>query len=463
MAARSFLCVAILLGSCFALSVGAERRILRKGGKVTQLPIPPKKLRSVARGFASPPPPAPAGFITAAFRKKAPDAKSVLVLERTNTAPQPYDSASIAAQMGYTVVIADDAQWASMSTADFKTYLAIVIGDSQCSFDLSLISAPQSTLNTWGNALSPDAGNIFIFGTDPEYHSQFFPDAQGVGAIKLIQAGISRATSVPGVTGLSLSLSCYYAGDSTIQSVVPILNYFGTFKVTGLDSCFDDAHVVAPFSAPSGTVMDSDLSNWQCSIHEIFTSISNLRAGYDFETLAIARGPLTGSQTYSDGTRGTPYILGSVPVPDVPEKDCSKKTVNSCDFYFEGYGPNQLPPTFNIGSTTGPDHSISTSILDRFTGKKVPTVNTNKGFTYGNLPSGLPTKKGENSHSFYGNRDKVFVQVFNAPINPNNYRNKCIVIPLTSVQLPNGRNLNPKDGVTAYREGRRCVIFKTAA
>eukprot|EP00245_Coleochaete_scutata_P005419 TRINITY_DN18937_c1_g1_i1.p1 TRINITY_DN18937_c1_g1~~TRINITY_DN18937_c1_g1_i1.p1 ORF type:complete len:170 (+),score=32.16 TRINITY_DN18937_c1_g1_i1:84-593(+) len=140
--------------------------------------------------------------------------------------------------------------------------------------------------------------------------------------------------------------------------------------------------------------------------------------------------------------------------------DCVKKTSKRCDFYFDGYGPNDPPPTFSIGSTVGPDHPISTSIFVSITGKKVSAVNTNKGFTYQDFPSGRNTKSGENPHLFYGNGDKVFVQVFNNPIDPNNYSNKCIIIPLTSIELNDGSNLNPND--KAYAKSRRCVIFKTA-
>ena len=89
----------------------------------------------------------------------------------------------------------------------------------------------------------------------------------------------------------------------TPMTSVPLLSAIGStpFTVRGI-GCFNDAHIVAVHPALAG-IVDLDLSNWDCSVHEAFDSWPP-----EFQVLAMARG-IGESFTASDGTVGTPYIL----------------------------------------------------------------------------------------------------------------------------------------------------------
>src|SRR5258708_8905457 len=71
---------------------------------------------------------------------------------------------------GFTPVIVDNPTWTSMTTAQFASYRAIVIGDPTCGNynDTSHLTAALSNPATWGAAVN---GNVLIIGTDPVFHS----------------------------------------------------------------------------------------------------------------------------------------------------------------------------------------------------------------------------------------------------------------------------------------------------
>jgi hypothetical protein len=202
---------------------------------------------------------------------------------------------------GLTPVVVDDATWEGMTTAQFASYRAIVIGDPTCGSydDTSHLTAALSNPGTWGAAVN---GNVLIIGTDPVLHSG---GTLISGPGQLVAHGIDFALAQAGKTGAYIDLSCAY-GDMPANTPVTLLDGIrsGGFSVDGGPSsvCYNDAHIVATHAALAG-LTDADLSNWGCSVHESFDTWPA-----DYTVLATAR---NFGSTYT----ATPRTLGVYGVP----------------------------------------------------------------------------------------------------------------------------------------------------
>jgi hypothetical protein len=229
-------------------------------------------------------------------------AQKALILTDTVTGGASSNEANYAAMDGFTVTVVDDATWTSMNTAQFAAYQVIIFGDPTCTVGTSPITTPLANTATWGAAVN---GNVVVIGTDPTYHY----DAGTAGAGQLMQSAIAFAGAQKGKTGVYASLSCEYAysPDGTAMSLLDGVAGVtpGSFTLIGLNGaglCYNEAHIVASSPSLSGLV-DNDLDNWSCSVHEAFDTWPP-----SFEVLGIAEGFGT-SYTASDGTVGDPYIL----------------------------------------------------------------------------------------------------------------------------------------------------------
>ncbi|ESZ89616.1 hypothetical protein SBOR_10000 [Sclerotinia borealis F-4128] len=211
--------------------------------------------------------------------------------------------------LGYTTKVVSEAQWKTMTTAEFAAFKAIVIADPDCSTSPSDVQFLTDTKNTWGPAVQ---GNIVVIGTDPTFHFSAQP-----GAKVLIDNSITFAASAKNLagaqqTGLYYAVSCYY--NNVDSAKVESLSYFGDFTVRGNLDCYNKAHIVA--SSPAlGTLNDAALSSWSCSVHEAFSSYPSVGIN-GFEALAIAQDVIgVGSQTFGDKTIGLPYIISRGTTP----------------------------------------------------------------------------------------------------------------------------------------------------
>ena len=209
---------------------------------------------------------------------------------------------------GKTVIDKTPAEWATMSTADFASYDAVVLNDPTCEFRSdTAITAAKANAATWGAAID---GNVIITGTDEQFHS--------VKSKPYRDRATAFVVADPAKTGGWVSLSCYY-DDPTITTQTWLGAAFGgTFSVSGTD-CLDNVHLVATHPALIG-LTDAQMSGWGCSLHERFHTWPN-----NFEVLAI---DLNGAAVFTapDGTEGTPYILarGVTVISDIdlaPEDD----------------------------------------------------------------------------------------------------------------------------------------------
>ena len=63
-----------------------------------------------------------------------------------------------------------------------------------------------------------------------------------------------------------------------------------------------------------------------------------------------------------------------------------------------------------------------------------------------------------------GQKARVFARKFRTTKSINFFRQPCVKLTLTNIQLNFGGNmtyLSPGDGNTLHRESRRCIVFKT--
>ena len=220
----------------------------------------------------------------------------VLILDTTVTGGASSLEATQAALLGLSVDVVNPVQWAAMTTAQFASYKAIVLGDPTCEeAPAPALTAAELNRTVWSPAVT---GNVIVNGTDPVYHAPF-----QAGAVTLINRSINFAAAEPGKTGLYLSLSCYYHA-APANTPVPVLDQFGPFEVVGQGGCPAISHIVASHPALAG-LTDADLSNWSCSTHEGFMPNS---IPVTFEVLAIST-DIPSTYVAPDGTTGAPYIV----------------------------------------------------------------------------------------------------------------------------------------------------------
>jgi len=219
----------------------------------------------------------------------------VLILASSVSGGAGSREAQAVAALGYTFDLATNAEWASLTTAQFASYKAIILGDPTCQgFGSAARATAQANANVWGPAVN---GNVVVIGTDPTFHSYLG------GALALIKKGVAFALDSPLGTGAYITTSCYYhgVGANTPVPMLDGLSTLGNFTARGV-GCYNNAYITASHPALDG-LTNANLSGWSCSIHNGFDSWPA-----DFEVLAIGRG-IGAYFTAPDGTQGVPYIL----------------------------------------------------------------------------------------------------------------------------------------------------------
>ena len=186
---------------------------------------------------------------------------------------------------GFTTTVVTGTQWDAMTKSQFAAYQVLIIGDPTCDFTGNSFAAAVSNESTWEPVVMSSGGNKVLIGTDPTFH--FLNN--GVPGDKLEGGGIAFAGAVNGATGAYVDLSCGY--DSTAAGTpIPLLDGLSThgsgqFTAIGegsINACATGVNIVAN-SGPTSGLTDSDLSNWNCSVHEAFDKFPS-----DYTPLAIA-------------------------------------------------------------------------------------------------------------------------------------------------------------------------------
>src|ERR1700722_18738413 len=234
--------------------------------------------------------------------------ESVLILSTSVSGGSSSSEAQAASKFGATVTVATPSTWDAMTTAQFKSYSALVIGDpsSGGSCATSVPSDALSAAATWGPAVS---GNVSVLGTAPVL--------AGSAGGTLLSDGIGYALAGSG-TGLYVSLNCEYSTASAGTSV-PLLSKVGGggFAVTGQgSSCPSNAGTVNAWASVADTqfngLTNGAIGPWSspaCSVEETFTAWSAGLSGLAYDHAATPA-----VFTASDGAAGQAYVLaGALP------------------------------------------------------------------------------------------------------------------------------------------------------
>ena len=221
----------------------------------------------------------------------APDTNSVLILSNSVVGGTDSWEAVEARANGFTAVVVTSNQWVSMTTSNFATYRAIVLGDGECAESSSMYGAAAANTSTWHAAIS--GGNIILMGSDPSYHATNGSNAPGAQA--LIMDGIAFAGAVTNKTGFYFAFGCNTGCKTTkiLDALSP-----GGFSLTNAN--WDYCHIVE--TAPAlASLTDNDLSLWDKSVRSEFTSYP-----VDFTAFALAAST---SFTSNPPPTGLAYIL----------------------------------------------------------------------------------------------------------------------------------------------------------
>lgn len=214
--------------------------------------------------------------------------------------------------LGYTTVVPTAAEWAAMTTANFETYRAIILGDPHCHGDEDLkLDGAEANKAVWTPAVT---GNVLVHTFDPSWHHVYGSDA---GALAFLDGTVDFVASISDKTGFYFSSSCYNFADDSYY--ITILDGFGEF--IGSPSFYGDDIFITDTAHPSmiGST-DASLSGWSSSVHNFLTSFPA-----DFVVVAIAEHP-TGSD-YS-GVLGYPVLV---------VRDVSSEPPFTCDDKSHGY------------------------------------------------------------------------------------------------------------------------------
>jgi Ca2+-binding RTX toxin-like protein len=178
---------------------------------------------------------------------------------------------TVATDAGHAVTVADEATWASMTTAQFAALDAIVFGDDE---PCSAFTTAEDNRTTWSPAVSE---GIVVGSFDPSAHD----DGAGPNQTEeLVNNSINFAVAgTRGGTGLSVSCAFEFGTPGTVT----LLDQFGTFQFDGESR--DTITILAP-SHPvivgPPTLTESGLDNWGQSAHSGFTTFPA-----SFEVIAL--------------------------------------------------------------------------------------------------------------------------------------------------------------------------------
>jgi hypothetical protein len=216
-----------------------------------------------------------------------------------------------AVQDGFVPTVVDGTTWDSMTAAQFAQYQVLIIGDPDCgpADGVGDFQAAVANESTWEPVVMGSGGNKVIIGTDPVFH---WLGGSGPNADVLVAHGISYAGAVSGGTGAYVDLSCTYtfSSDGTPVPLLDGLSTHGAGQFTVGGAPCSGAIAIIAATGPTAGLSDSDLSNWECSVHEFFDTFPA-----DYTPLALATDPsvpvtYTGTDVSTGGSAsGSPYIL----------------------------------------------------------------------------------------------------------------------------------------------------------
>lgn len=192
------------------------------------------------------------------------------------------NEATIAQRLGFGVEVATRPEWMAMTKDEFGAFDAIVFGDPYCKNGTKRLTSAVKTQDVWSPTV---LGSVAISGADPVWHARNLRRTKGP---RRLIANMILATALGTETGLSVSLSCYYAG-ARAGTPVDLLGGFGTFTVLGqgrgtLPNCPNHIEIVEYYSPLVTGITARHLSRWDCSVHQAIDEHPD-----DFTPVAIER------------------------------------------------------------------------------------------------------------------------------------------------------------------------------
>ena len=252
-----------------------------------------------------------AGVVAAGAAPARAASGTALILSTSVNGGSSSAEAKAASNLGYTVTVATPSTWDAMTTAQFKTYSLLIIGDPSTGTTCAstVPSDALSTAGTWGPAVT---GNVAVLGTAPAL--------AGTAGTSLIGDSVGYAVAGGG-TGLYVSLNCEYS-TAAANTAVPLLASMdhGGFTVTGQSGACPDSGTVNKWEADSSGAFSglssSALASWAspaCSVQETVTAWP---AGFTPVAYGVTSGSFASPAdfTASDGVSGQPYVLLGSPV-----------------------------------------------------------------------------------------------------------------------------------------------------
>jgi PKD repeat protein len=211
--------------------------------------------------------------------------RTALINDSTVSGGYGSEEAQFATAQGYSVTIVSDADWATMTAADFGKYDVLIAGDPTCG---SLPPGLVASAPVWGPVVlgtaggRTKAGNRTIVGTDPVFHSGSISSNRA----KIINDGIAYAGLQPGTTGMYLDTTCaanyYNQSAETLLLVQAISAGVGPWTLDADPPCGGSVSLIA--SNPAfADLTTADLQGWGCSVHESFPTFPS-----DWSALAVA-------------------------------------------------------------------------------------------------------------------------------------------------------------------------------
>lgn len=216
-------------------------------------------------------------------------AQRILFFGPSLTTGNRLNEAHLARSVGYDIRVADADRWASLTTEDFASYQAIIVGDPHCGYPYEgedYLAPVLANRDTWSAAVN---GPVIVAGLDPMYHQR------KAGAVDFTNNAISYAAS-GGSTGMYFSLSCYFF-DARGGTNAKVLRGLGDFEVGGIRGDCDDLRVSMPAHPAMAGITDASVSNWHCAAHERFDSypgdwVKLIGQRDTHKAIVIARGEL---------------------------------------------------------------------------------------------------------------------------------------------------------------------------
>ncbi len=233
--------------------------------------------------------------------------QKALVLTSSVSGGSDSHEAQWAEELGFTVTMASDAEWAAMTAATFADHQLVVIGDPTCGSVSSVVGTNATALSdavmarAGGNT---KVGNRVLVGTDPVFH--YFQGGQ-----KLLEAGIAFAGVVDGATNLYLTTSCGVSA-GIASTLLPQLTVDPTpgWTESSAPPCGGAVSLISN-AAQFSTVTSADLQGWGCSVHLTYPTFPS-----DWLPLAVATDTTTTPTCGSDVDTNAPacgeaYVLVS--------------------------------------------------------------------------------------------------------------------------------------------------------